>query len=395
MNIYYTTGYAGTGKSTKLLELLGKLKPSSSVVICPTHKAIKRLLDSGEVNIECKTIHSLLGWIPTINEDAQHISHIDSTAKLNKPLDFYTDIVIDEAGMMSEDMLTEITSRLEELHNFETDSVTLHLFLDPYQLLPVKGRQIQLDPDTTTNLTVQYRAESKDIVDCYTKFVHYLEGKNKDDLSTPHSENIKPFNLAKFKQGDRLLAYTNEAVGEWNKKIAMELNIDGYEGQDVQLGSKLDLVRCLEFVDNVSPYCLKNAFENGDLILQNSQINKKWLDKAMSDLYYNPYIRFIMDDNKKMYPVIVGIGKANIVLREAKEEALKDRSKFSDVYTLGRAFIMDYSFATTVHKSQGSEFDTVFIDKEDVQKSIFKNNFLNYARLMYVAISRTKKTLYI
>ncbi len=395
MTINYTTGYAGTGKSTKLLELIKTLRADSSVVICPTHKAIKRLLDSGEVRLECKTIHSLLGWIPTINEDAEHINHIDSTAKLNKPLDFYTDIVIDEAGMMSEDMLMELTSRLEELHNFETDSVTLHLFLDPYQLLPVKGKQILIDPDTTTNLTVQYRAESIDIVNCYTKFVHYLEGKNKDDLSTPYSENIKPFDITKFKEGDRLLAYTNEAVGEWNKKIAKQLGINSYEGQDVQLGSKLDLVRCVEFVDNISPYYLKQAFEAGDLVLQNNQISKKWLDKVLSDLYYNKSITFMSDEKEKIYPVIVGIGKANIVLKEAKESALKDRSKFSDVYALGRAFIMDYSFATTVHKSQGSEFNTVFIDKEDIQKSIFKNNFLNYARLMYVAISRTKKTMYI
>lgn len=395
MNIYYTTGFAGTGKSTKLLELVKKLPGDSSVVLCPTHKAIKRLIDSGLARLECKTIHSLLGWIPTINEDAEHINHIDSTAKLNKPLDFYTDIVIDEAGMMSEDMLMEITSRLEELHNFETDGVSLHLFLDPYQLLPVKGKQIMLDPDTTTDLTIQYRSESPDIVGLYTKFVHYLQGKNKDDLSTPYSENVKKLDITKFKAGDRLLAYTNEAVGNWNKAIANKLGITSYEGQEVQLGSMLEPVYCSKFLDDISPYYLKKAYEEGDLILQNNQINKKWLDKAISDLYYNEHIRFIEDDNEKIYAVIVGIGNANKALKEAKEAALENRSKFSDVYALGRAFIMDYSFATTVHKSQGSEFSTVFIDKEDIQKSIFKGSYLNYARLMYVAISRTKKTLYI
>lgn len=395
MDIFYTTGFAGTGKSTKLLELVKTLPGDSSVVICPTHKAIKRLLDSGLVRLECKTIHSLLGWIPTINEDAEDINHIETTAKLNKPLEYYTDIVIDEAGMMSEDMLTEITSRLEELHNFETDNVRLHLFLDPYQLLPVKGKQIMLDPDTTTDLTIQYRSESPDIVECYTKFVHYLQGKNKDDLSTPYSKNIVQFDITKFKVGDRLLAYTNEAVGNWNKEIARQLGINSYEGQEVQLGSKLETVNCVRFLDDISPYYLKKAYEEGDLMLQNNQINKKWLDKAISDLYYNENIRFIEDDQERIYAVIVGIGNANKVLKEAKEAALENRSKFSDVYALGRAFVMDYTFATTVHKSQGSEFDTVFVDKEDIQKSIFKGSYLNYARLMYVAISRTKKTLYI
>ena len=392
MKINYTTGFAGTGKSTKLLDLINKLPIESSVILCPTHKAIKRL---GSTVLECKTIHALLGWIPTINEDAECINHIDSTAKLNRPLDNYTDIVIDEAGMMSEDMLMEITSRLEELNDFNTDHVTLYLFLDPYQLLPVKGKQIQIEPEYTTNLTIQYRSESPDIVKCYTKFVHYLQGKNKEDLSTPYSENILPLDISKFTEGDRFLAYTNEAVGEWNKKIAKSLKIKSYNNQEVQLGSMLELVKCVNYDLDINPYYLKKAFENGELILQNKQINKKWLDKALSDLYYNKNIQFMESEDGKVYPIILGIGNANKVLKEAKEEALKNKSKFSDVYALGRAFIMDYSFATTVHKSQGSEFNSVFIDKEDIQKSIFKNNYLNYARLMYVAISRAKKTLYI
>ncbi len=56
---------------------------------------------------------------------------------------------------------------------------------------------------------------------------------------------------------------------------------------------------------------------------------------------------------------------------------------------------MDYNFASTVHKSQGQEFSTVFVDKEDIQKSIYRGYYMNYARMMYVAISRTRKTLYI
>lgn len=393
MDFNYTTGYAGTGKSTKLLEVASKLNPETSVVLCPTHKAIKRLMEEG-ITLECKTLHALLGWVPTINEDAESIHHIEATAKLNRPLAYYTDIVIDEAGMMPEEMFLEITSKLEEMHNFETEGITLHLYLDPYQLLPVKGRQITLEPEFTTNLTTQYRSESPDIVALYTKFVHYLEGKNKDDLSTPYSENVLPLDITKFNPGDRLLAYTNEAVGNWNQTIAKHLGIEGYENQEVQLGSKLDLVTCSNFID-VNPFYLKKAYEEGDLVLQNSKISKKWLDKALSDLYYNPEIKFIISDDEKIYPVIVGIGNAHKVLKEAKEAALENRSKFSDVYALGRAFIMDYSFATTVHKSQGSEFKTVFIDKADVQKSIWNNVYNTYARMMYVGISRTKKTLYI
>ena len=96
MTINYTTGYAGTGKSTELLALLNSLPVESSICLAPTHKALHRLVDATDIEIEFKTIHSLLGWIPGINENATNINHIDCVIKLDKSIDEYTNIVIDE-----------------------------------------------------------------------------------------------------------------------------------------------------------------------------------------------------------------------------------------------------------------------------------------------------------
>lgn len=394
MKIKYTTGYAGTGKSTELLELLGKLPTASSIVLAPTHKALNRLRQSTDTKIELKTIHSLLGWIPGINENATHVAHIDTVIKLDKEIDAYTDIVIDEAGMMSEDMLMQITSNLEELNNYETDHVTLHLFLDPFQLLPVKGIQIQTDPETTTNLTTQHRAESPDVVSLFTKFVDYLQGTNVDDLTTPESNNvIYKQDIRGFEKGDRLLAYTNAAVGLYNKQIAKHMNITSYIGEEVQLGNMTDTV----IVDSyVTPSLAELTFlyENNLLMMQNSQINKNFLQESLKALLDNKNIKFISSHNKTI-PVLEGIGEAHSIRNKAKEAAIKNRKKFVEVYALGRAFTMDYTFASTVHKSQGSEFSRVWIAKGDIQKSIFQGSYKNYARLMYVAISRAKKKIYI
>ena len=394
MKINYTTGYAGTGKSTELLRLIKTLPTESSVILAPTHKALARLRGSTDTDIELKTIHSLLGWIPGINENAQHIAHIDTVIKLDKEIDAYTDIVIDEAGMMSEDMLMGITSNLEELNNFETDHITLHLFLDPYQLLPVKGIQIQTDPATTTNLITQHRAESPDVVALFTKFVNYLEGTNVDDLTTPFSKNVlnAPF-IMHFKRGDRLIAYTNKCVGFYNKLIAEKLGITSFINEEVQLGTLPDLYKVDGFV-NPDLDQLLFLYENNMLLMQNSQINKKFLLSSLKSLLQNKNIQFIKS-NGKTIPVILGIGEAYEIRNKAKEAALKDRHKFKDVYALNRAFTMDYSFASTVHKSQGSEFDRVWIVKKDIQKSIFNGNYKNYARLMYVAISRSKQKVFI
>jgi len=394
----YTTGYAGTGKSHQLIELVESLPIETTIVIAPTHKALARLRDHLPDSIEIKTIHALLGWIPTINENATRIEHIDSTHKLEKELDEYSHIIIDEAGMMSEEMFLDIISKLEVQLDYCEDElsrdITIECFLDPYQLLPVKGRQIMTDKATTTNLTKQYRSESPDVVDLYTKFVHYIEGTNKDDLSTPYSKNVKPLDITQFKQGDRLLAYTNKAVGAWNIKIAKQLGITSYEGQEVQLGSMIEPIHIVKFVIPTLKE-LKYWFDIGILKLQNAQINKQFLDSSLQALITNKNINFVQVIDNFIYPVIIGIGKANLILKKAKEDAVEDRKKFKDVYALGRAYIMDYGFATTVHKSQGSEFNNIFIDKLDIQKSIRNNYYENYARLMYVSISRAKMTIMI
>jgi len=400
LTINYTTGYAGTGKSHSLIELVQTLPIETSVVIAPTHKALARLREHLPEDLEIKTVHSLLGWIPGINENAKKVEHIDSTHKLDKELDEYSHIVIDEAGMMSEDMFLEITSKLEmQLWNEETQedidkTITIECFLDPYQLLPVRGQQIQIDPETTTNLTTQHRAESPDIVALYTKFVRYLEGTNSNDLTTPYSENVRKLDITQFKRDDRLLAYTNRAVGTWNKRIAKHLGITSYINQEVQLGNMVDTVLCTKFIEP-TVQDLVSWLEIGKLKLQNSQISKQFLESSLKALIQHKDIKFIEDLNNIVYPVVIGVDKANILIKEAKRKAIENKKHFRDVYTLGRAFTMDYSFASTVHKSQGSEWDNVFIDKIDIKKSIIKNYYETYARLIYVAISRSKRLLYI
>lgn len=396
MEINYTTGFAGTGKSTALLNLLKTVNPLTTVVLCPTHKAIKRLSTNlPRQDIEIKTIHALLGWVPGINENAEQLSHIDVTIKLDKPIEDYKHIIIDEGGMMSEDMLMEITSKLEEKHDFDTDGIVIDIFLDPYQLLPVKGKQIELDPDTTTNLTQQYRAESPDIVSTFTKFVNFLQGTNKKDLVIKPSENIIFIDkLQEFNpKTDRLLAYTNECVGNYNQEIARLLKIKNYTNQWVQLGNYPNLIK-VDKIISPNLNLLISHFNSGTLFLQNNKINKKYLEQSLQALIDCNYIDFI-ETNDIIIPVIIGIENAYRIRKEARLAALENKHNFKWLYAMDRAFTMDYSFASTVHKAQGSEFERVFIVKSDIQKAIINNYYETYARLMYVALSRARKTIFI
>lgn len=401
IEINYVNGFAGTGKSTHLIKYVKSLLEKgiqSGEIIClfPTHKAKDRVKCKLPDTIGCETLHSILSWIPSINEDAKIIDHIDTT-KRGKPknLEGYKYVILDEGGMVSEDMLTSLISVIETLTNFgELYSVYVSVYLDTFQNLPVKGRQISIDYDNCEELTTQYRVESRDISDTFTKFVNYIKGTNTTDLVVSYSENILPFDLDKFQKGDRLLAYTNECVGHYNRLIAKKFDINSYIGQEVQLGNMTDTLICEEFITPDLEE-LVSIYDSESLVMQNTKINPNYVMsslKAMIDL--KDKISFIRSGDF-VFPVVKGIYEHSIYSKELRHDCLKDKKNFKHLYAFNRAFVMDYTFASTVHKAQGQEFETVFIIKDDIQKSIFENSYRNYSRLMYVALSRAIKKVYI
>lgn len=408
MHIEYITGYAGTGKSTALLKQLttiaGKDK-DDTIVLCPTHKAAHRLLPKIPFGIEIKTIHSLLGWIPAINENAEKIEHIDIVAKTDRKIEEYNTFIIDEGGMMSEEMFMELVAKIEDARNFDTDGIKIYVYLDPYQLLPVKGRQIQLDEEFTTKLTTQHRAESPDVVALFTKFVEFLEGTNTKDLKIDFSENVKKVSTTEAVQlfditKDRLLAYTNEVVGWYNKEISVYNGIQSFVGQSVQLGSNPDLVYVEDMIDK-SDVVLSDVitwYLDNNMLLQNSKISAKYMELEFSTLLKIDGVEFAkvaINGTTKIVPVVLGIYNAYSITKQIKAAAIKDKKNYKFIYALNKAYTMDYKFASTVHKAQGSEFDAVFVDVNDIKKSILPNYYDTYARLMYVALSRAKKRVYI
>ena len=408
MHIEYITGYAGTGKSTALLKQLttiaGKDK-DDTIVLCPTHKAAHRLLPKIPFGIEIKTIHSLLGWIPAINENAEKIEHIDIVAKTDRKIEEYNTFIIDEGGMMSEEMFMELVAKIEDARNFDTDGIKIYVYLDPYQLLPVKGRQIQLDEECTTKLTTQHRAESPDVVALFTKFVEFLEGTNTKDLKIDFSENVKKVSTTEAVQlfditKDRLLAYTNEVVGWYNKEISIYNGIQSFVGQHVQLGSNPDLVYVEDMIDK-SDVVLSDVitwYLDNNMLLQNSKISAKYMELEFSTLLKLDGVEFAkvaINGTTKIVPVVLGIYNAYSLTKQIKAAAIKDKKNYKFIYALNKAYTMDYKFASTVHKAQGSEFDAVFVDVNDIKKSILPNYYDTYARLMYVALSRAKKKVYI
>ncbi len=94
-----------------------------------------------------------------------------------------------------------------------------------------------------------------------------------------------------------------------------------------------------------------------------------------------------------------------VMINDAKEARRILRSQFPSYSAkgienkLGKTLIKskdyDYAYARTIHKSQGSEYDTVFVDEDNIDTMISHKypDYENWHRLKYVAFSRGKKNI--
>jgi hypothetical protein len=77
------------------------------------------------------------------------------------------------------------------------------------------------------------------------------------------------------------------------------------------------------------------------------------------------------------------------------EELARKRAKaWRDFLTINECVVcLDYPYATTVHKSQGSTYEEVFIDSKDLSQVAQKDGVM-YLKLMYVAVSRASNKVF-
>jgi exodeoxyribonuclease-5 len=77
-------------------------------------------------------------------------------------------------------------------------------------------------------------------------------------------------------------------------------------------------------------------------------------------------------------------------LERRREKAQDDPSKWDRFFELREQFArVDYAYATTVHRAQGSTYDTVFVDHRDVR--VCRGDERD--ALLYVAVTRPSRRL--
>lgn len=435
----FISGPAGTGKTTSLCELVDWCTeimqdendndvPRYNIIVCAhTHKACGVLravfAKAGLPNIVVCTLHSYLNKRPTVNQDANHVQHLESSMQVQAAEK--VDIVfVDEFSMVGEKDLMDLRALQDP--EYEGDPVTRLVWIgDPYQLPPVKDQQSVVPHDPYWYKLSEVKRTDGPLLEVMAKLVEMLEGGEPQPL-LPNAAFHRNQNLQLSYEGLRwnneastiaILAYTNEAVERWNETIAGK--------QQPELG---DILFCstlhteFELLDKVEPFMITSVdrFRDEPLTLGSKYKTLEFL--LQEDMC--EFFRVVdADFNEYLFPVVFGTyqykkikeqlaidaTRANKEIeRTTKAKNATEWSRLNPLDKLARkrakawrryltfkdcVQCMDFPYAITIHKSQGSTFDHVLLDTEDLD-ICRRKNFDMYLRLFYVGVSRASESVY-
>lgn len=408
----YITGAAGTGKtyltSTEVVPWCQA--HDINVTVCAfTHRACDVLAEKMPAGVKICTLHSLLKKRPMINVNATQIQHLQMSKVSGKaePTEL---IVIDEYGMVGERDLQDL--RLLQDPGYQGVPRFKILWLgDPNQLPPVGDVQaVRPEGRYQVRLTEIKRTKEAPLLKTLSTLVSFIEGRVQPHALEPHSCFIRGQNiLVKPKPEEVLLAYTNARVQELNQHIAkrsypvpgdtlfsptthkLYTFIEEVEKPDeIQCPYSGRLARdskykTLEYIEHTYSFALVKDEDDEEYIVAyifgHSDYNKTAQAFKQVAAESNQAIE---SAHRNVRAAVWAKANSTNKLARARAKAWRDFLAFDEC-----VMCLDFPYARTVHKSQGSTFDTVYLDMEDLY-SCAERDFKLYLRLLYVAISRAR-----
>lgn len=379
-------GYSGTGKTTLvrvLLDLLPKLLKTYKL-INPTEKYDWDVLLTATTNKaaeafsqltgeEVRTIHSVLGLRVATNFRTG-VTKLIPRSNAETPSN--TILFVDEASYIDRDLLKLVFER--------TENCKIIFIGDPAQLSPVKskGTPVFSAGFPTARLTeVVRQAEGNPIIELSTAFrdtvntgqwVKFItDGDHVRFLSRPAFEQaiLDEFTDPTWTYNrSKVLAWTNKAVINYNQGI-----------RNHALGSP-ELKR--------GDYAVCNKFITaGKKTLKTDQLVRiTHISEPTTELDV-PGRRFELDKSIMAFMPDTRESRKTRLVRAKSEEAFHDMQIIENQWIDLRA-----AYACTINKSQGSTYDKVYIDFDDIKKC---NSGDQIARMLYVAVSRARETVYL
>lgn len=436
-------GAAGTGKTYLVKALIKNCGLSYSTIglAAPTHKACRVLNDSIKLpNIKVNTLQSDLGLRLNFDVEKFDIDNPPFDPKGKIKIGNYQLYIVDESSMINRGLVMFLEKTCK------THNCKIIYIGDSSQLAPVNEKYSSAFKGIKTNKLIQIVRQGEDNPISYLlellrydiehksfKFLEYISKVrrqfNIDNTKGYRICNPLEFeNLVKINFSDeeltrnidfaKVIAYTNNTVSAWNKFIRNAIISDS----DKSVITKNDLI--------ISYVTIVNQFN--DCIIKNSE---EYILKDVVNYTHPKYglkgfmVRFtaihggsnttplFIIDHKDNFTIQMYVKTAREMIQAAKVASASVRAqRWRDYFSFKESCLLltniinpvtrkiefgrdlDYGFSLTSHKSQGSTFDTSFVDVNDIVYDKYGQPYSDAEeinRRLYVACSRCKNKLYL
>jgi exodeoxyribonuclease-5 len=426
-------GYAGTGKTT----LMGIVRDIFHHDIrlqfaATTHKAAGVLKE--KVNESVSTVNSLFGIVVEQDFDVENFDvSLKKRREGDNKLMRGSVVIIDEASMLSEENFADVMEKCQDFH------CKVIFVGDPAQLAPVKEDDISIvfrqDLGKIIKLTKVERTGDNGILKEATAIrngsnLSYEDGNGITFLDNTEGQKIANVfdefipGLKENPNYFRVLSFTNKNVENLNFAIRKKLGYDGLDPQEGEpmmsyanwgydylkryTGTPYRFVNSESYqvvgIDKEEVKDVMNYVEfeySGDVEIPIT-IKRIKLKDALGLFVTVPYIDVKNNQNNFRAAKLLSYQK-QLLWNKWKTASLNDKPNFiarineidnmlfvndniRDNYGfLLQGKVIDYGYAHTIHKSQGSTFNNVLINDVDICSCMDKKM---RQQLRYVAITR-------
>ncbi|MEL6551930.1 MAG: AAA family ATPase [Cyanobacteria bacterium J06621_11] len=397
--IYLLTGYAGTGKTTLLQALISRLQQERHTrpiaLTALSNKATKVLQAMAYrwgCEVDCMTCCKLLGLKPVIDKETGGQKFEPDRDRKNLTTE-YDLVVVDECSMINEDMWTLLVNSVSKF----TQNTQLLFVGDSAQLPPVGETESpcfeKIIERSDLTEVIRYGGAigllAEDVRTNLERPSKPVAMSDRNDTKTegiftvpqPHWENLmlRAFKSDAYNQNPdqvRVLAYTNARVNYLNRKIRAA--IYGDKAARFMAGERL---------------VARNACMGKDgILLQTSEeceVLEAYLTRFEGWLVWELEVETDENQERKLR-----------VLHEDEQQRFKgilsdysEKKQWMAFWDYKELFHdLSYAYALTVHKSQGSTFQDVFVD---VPNLMLNRKIIERNQLYYVAFTRAAKRLFL
>ncbi|MHA1574429.1 MAG: ATP-dependent DNA helicase [Alphaproteobacteria bacterium] len=398
-------GHAGTGKTTLVpyvveaaLELWGK---RSVVLTAPTNKAAKVLRQIAEIadlDVRCYTIHKAQGLRLADDDEKKYLVQTGEGELAGVKL-----IVVDEASMIG-------TRMFGMIENATAGSGVKVLYVgDPYQLPPVNDGKMQaftrLRQVRLTQIVRQ--AKGHPVIELGEFFRQRIDGgKPIQPDGTEVDEPVGVFYMRPADWHARLIAemkaHALERPGEYRALAFTNNAVDGMVGdiREAIYGPDVPQFMPGERVFTARPFKEMHTDQEATVVeafpVQKHPTYPKFKavpveietdGRSASMFAYTAANPGEVSRERRRLADAAALAQKN---GEGSGHLWKAMHKFVDAFTDLRSV-----HAMTTHRSQGSTFDSVFVNAPDIAGASRRGGEELKFRLLYVACSRARNRVFI